>query len=228
MGAEDAGLECGGTLAYTKLVSAKTTSGPKLSAQERRAAIVDAAITLFSEKGFRGTTTRELAAAVGVSEPVLYQHFATKKDLYAAIIEAKSNDVEKFVAEMSRLGQSNDDEAFFRQLADTMLTFHALNPAYLRLLLFSGLERHELSDLFHERHACAVDQLISGYIARRMESGAFRRMNPNFAAKCFMGSVAHYGMERMLHPHSQPLGGQDEVIESMVNIFMKGIRNETV
>ena len=62
----------------------------RLSSQARRAAILDAAVRLFSEKGFRGVTTRELAAAVGVSEPVLYQHFETKRDLYHAIIEERA------------------------------------------------------------------------------------------------------------------------------------------
>lgn len=59
----------------------------RLSSSARRAAILDEAVKLFSEKGFRGVTTRELAAAVGVTEPVLYQHFETKRDLYRALIE---------------------------------------------------------------------------------------------------------------------------------------------
>jgi len=62
----------------------------RMRGEERHAAIVRCAIRLFAEKGFRGATTRELAASVGVTEPVLYQHFETKRDLYAAIIEAKA------------------------------------------------------------------------------------------------------------------------------------------
>ena len=62
----------------------------RLPALERRQAIIEAAAGLFAEKGFRGVTTRELAQAVGVSEPVLYQHFQTKRDIYEAIVESKS------------------------------------------------------------------------------------------------------------------------------------------
>ena len=60
----------------------------RLSGAQRRAAILDAAIELFASRGFRGVTTREIAAAVGVTEPVLYQHFPSKRDLYTAIIES--------------------------------------------------------------------------------------------------------------------------------------------
>ena len=64
----------------------------RLSSQQRRSAILGTAIRLFAERGFRGVTTRELAAAVGVSEPVLYQHFPSKKELYSAIIEASKDE----------------------------------------------------------------------------------------------------------------------------------------
>jgi AcrR family transcriptional regulator len=58
---------------------------PKLSAEERRAAIIKAVRGLFAEKGFHGTTTRELAAAAGVSEALLFRHFPNKASLFAAM-----------------------------------------------------------------------------------------------------------------------------------------------
>jgi AcrR family transcriptional regulator len=63
-----------------------------MTSEERRAAILAAAVRLFAERGFRGTTTRALARAVGVSEPVLYEHFKSKHELYKAIVEAKSRE----------------------------------------------------------------------------------------------------------------------------------------
>ncbi len=58
---------------------------PKLSGQERQAAIIQAVRGVFVEKGFHGTTTRELAEAAGVSEALLFKHFPSKEALYAAI-----------------------------------------------------------------------------------------------------------------------------------------------
>jgi AcrR family transcriptional regulator len=57
----------------------------KLSGQERREAIIKAARGVFVEKGFHGTTTRELARAAGVSEALLFKHFPSKEALYSAI-----------------------------------------------------------------------------------------------------------------------------------------------
>jgi len=57
----------------------------RLSAEQRREAIVKAALPLFARKGFANTTTRELAEAAGVSEALIYKHFPSKESLYTEI-----------------------------------------------------------------------------------------------------------------------------------------------
>ena len=64
------------------------SSVPRLSAEARKEAIVEAVQDVFAEKGFDGTTTRELAKAAGVSEALLYKHFPSKESLYAAMLDA--------------------------------------------------------------------------------------------------------------------------------------------
>lgn len=63
------------------------TTPTRLPAAQRRQAIVDTALRVFSEGSYRGTTTAEIAREAGVSEPILYRHFASKRDLYLAAIE---------------------------------------------------------------------------------------------------------------------------------------------
>jgi AcrR family transcriptional regulator len=60
----------------------------RLSSEERRDSILKAARGVFAENGFRGTTTKALAEAAGVSEALLFQHFPTKEALYAAMLSA--------------------------------------------------------------------------------------------------------------------------------------------
>jgi AcrR family transcriptional regulator len=61
------------------------TATHKLSGKERRAAIIKAVRRVFADKGFHGTTTRELAKAAGVSEALLFKHFPNKEALYSAM-----------------------------------------------------------------------------------------------------------------------------------------------
>jgi TetR/AcrR family transcriptional regulator len=62
-------------------------STARLPASERRAAVLDCACRVFSSGSYRGTTTAELAAAAGVTEPILYRHFDSKRDLYLACFD---------------------------------------------------------------------------------------------------------------------------------------------
>ena len=62
-------------------------SAPRMAAAERRAALIETAIKVFSEGSYRGTTTAEIARAAGISEPILYRHFASKRDLYLAALD---------------------------------------------------------------------------------------------------------------------------------------------
>ena len=60
----------------------------RLTATERRAAVVETACRVFAKSSYRGSTTAEIARATGVTEPVLYRHFASKRELYLACLAA--------------------------------------------------------------------------------------------------------------------------------------------
>ena len=60
---------------------------PRLAAEERRAALIDCSCRVFSRGSYRGTTTAEIARESGVTEPILYRHFGSKRDLYLACLE---------------------------------------------------------------------------------------------------------------------------------------------
>jgi len=195
----------------------------RLSSPERRAAIVDAALRLFSEKGFRGTTTRELAARVGVSEPVLYEHFRTKRDLYTAIIDHKSQEELAFAAVLSEAVEKRDDLAFFSQLGKTILDWYQKDTAFLRLLLFSALEGHELKDIFFERKNDEFFRFISQYIETRIAEGAFRPVHPMVATQALVGMFVHHALNRTFFNCNPGGASEEETVADMVEIFLHGM-----
>ena len=60
---------------------------PRLSAVERRQAVLDTACRVFSRSSYRGATTAEIAREAGITEPILYRHFGSKRDLYLACLD---------------------------------------------------------------------------------------------------------------------------------------------
>lgn len=197
---------------------------PKLTKIERRKAIVDAAAQLFSERGFRGVTTRELAQSVGVTEPVLYEHFQTKRDLYAAIIDGASRDSFEQARETLRQSALADEPAaFFTTLATLMVENVGRNPSYLRLVLFSALEKHELAQLCFERHAQSIYSIVIEYLKKRMTSGAIRRIDPVIAARLFIGAIHHYCIFELHFGFRIVRASKKRAIATMVDTFLHGI-----
>jgi AcrR family transcriptional regulator len=195
----------------------------RASRQERQTSIIAAAAALFAAKGFKGTTTRGIAKTARISEALLYKHFPTKRALYAAILAEKAP-LSPLLEVVEEAARKRDDERVFSLIASYRLRGGA-DPSLLRLLLFSALEGHELSEMFFRNQHRIFYDYLSGYIARRIREGAFRRMDPMIAARAFMGMLAHH---RLLHEiFSVPVHrSQDDCVATYVGLFLEGLRAE--
>jgi TetR/AcrR family transcriptional regulator len=110
----------------------EVTMVERLTGEERRRVIVEAAVALFSQKGFRGTTTKEIAQAAGCSEATIFKHFATKNELYSAILETKSR-IDETVAKAAQAAARKDDAGVFRAVGLESLTRTEQDPSLMRL-----------------------------------------------------------------------------------------------
>ncbi|MGH7363167.1 MAG: TetR/AcrR family transcriptional regulator [Candidatus Methylomirabilales bacterium] len=198
--------------------------GNRISAPERRQSIIQAALTLFSQKGFRGTTTREIAREAEVSEATIFKHFATKETLYSAIIDAKAR-AEEVLAAASQAATARDDAGVLTAVATTILSRVEKDPAFMRLLLYSALEGHALSEMFFTTQVRRTHLFLADYIASRIREGAFRSVDPLLAARGFIGTVIHYLLIHELFGVPRPAHtGSGEVIALYADIFLKGLR----
>src|SRR5438445_11865710 len=98
----------------------------RLPAEERRQSIVDAVRGVFADKGFDGTTTRDLAKAAGVSEALLYRHFPSKEAMYEAMSRSCMSDraAEEFKAILS-LEPSSSTLVMLAHFVVTKMVFEA-------------------------------------------------------------------------------------------------------
>jgi AcrR family transcriptional regulator len=196
----------------------------RVSGEERRRLIIESAAKLFSQHGFRGTTTREIARAVGVSEATLFKHFATKEDLYCAIIEAKTQ-TQQVLGVVAPLVEARDDTAFLRRLATEMIARTQSDPTLMRLMFFSALEGHALAELFFRRRVVAIDDFLGRYIADRVATGAFRPVDPLQTAWNFIGMVTfHVLLHELFGQKPPPHLTRERAVEEMVNTFLQGVR----
>ena len=199
----------------------------RMAGEERRLQILAVAVSLFSQKGFRGTTTKEIATAAGVSEAMVFRHFATKQELYSAILDHKAYASGRFDPAQTAADpmERKDDRAVFESLALGALDHHEHDPQFQRLLLYSALEKHELSQMFFDQIVRQVYDFLGNYIRERQHDGAFIEIDPAIVVRCFIGMVMHHSLNNNLwDPDRRLLNISNEgAAKYFTDILLKGI-----
>jgi len=207
-------------------MSQAVPSAGRMNAGDRRRQLLDAALELFSRKGYGGATTKEIAAVAGVTEAIIFRHFPTKQALYTAVLDSKAESCghEEWLAAIQAHMDRNDDAGVMRTLAAAILESYRTDARFERILLFAALEGHELGLAHHRRFAVPVFELFRDYIARRQREGALRDYDPGIVIAAIAGMAQNYAIYTELFGF-QPLRVDDpEAIEIFTNIMMRGIR----
>jgi len=149
------------------------TSAPstRLPAAERREAIVQAAQRVFSSRSYAGATTAEIARAAGVSEPILYRHFPSKRELYFACLDSAWAELRAVFEEKLAHLTEGDSEAVFAETAAAVRRSKVLVPnLWLQAINEAGHEP-EMQRRMRE-HMREVHDVIAALLRRAQEAGA--------------------------------------------------------
>ncbi len=204
-----------------------------MSGDERRNQILRVAIRLFSSEGFSGTTTKKIAEAAGVSEAMVFRHFATKRELYSAILDHKAceggnPDPREWAGDAIA---ANDDEQFFYQIIINALNHHEKDPEFMRLLFHSALEGHELAEMFVEQNIVPIYEFMSAYLSRRQAEGAIRSdIEPRVIIRAFVGMMIHHSLNNTLWDKKRRLLNitNEDAARNFVEIILNGVRKGAV
>jgi TetR/AcrR family transcriptional regulator len=196
-----------------------------MTKDETRQEILKAAMELFAKNGFRGTTTRDLATQADVNEAIIFRYFTNKTELYRAILEEKAHEGrDEHIKEVERLAQSTDAQTFLEFLGNKFFERHERDRTFMRLLLFSALEGHELADMFFA--SLAVRDPMAAYMERLMNEGTFRRVDPYLASRAFLGMfVCHIQMQEIFSQKKPGDFDRAEVVKTFVSIFLQGMKS---
>lgn len=201
----------------------------RMAADERRQQICKIAMRLFSERGFGGTTTKEIANAAGVSEATVFKHFSNKDELYTAILDYKACDhgFDNPFAEIADKIALKDDFGVFYGMALNALNKHRDDSDFLRLMLHSALEDHEIAHVFFENFITHVYDFLGGYIRQRQADGAFREIEPNIVVRAFIGMFVHHSLNNILWDKEQKILkiSNEEAAREFTEILLRGIKN---
>lgn len=197
----------------------------RMSATERQRQLLEAALNVFSRKGFKGATTKEIAAAAGVTEAIIFQHFPSKEALYSAILELhlETGDEQQWLAEIAGCMERNDDEGLFRSFIYHVLHSYRSNSALQRVILFAALEGHEQGLMrLHAQFSPVFERLLE-YVRRRQQEGALIEGDP-YSILIGFGGIAHqYGLITQIMHAPAPDVPDEEMAANFTRILMHGV-----
>lgn len=161
------------------------TDIPDLSrADATRARLLKAAITAFAEKGFHGTTTRDIAAAAGMSPAALYVHHRSKEELLYLI----SKDGHESTLHLVRtaIASAADPADALRQVIHDFALYHARDHTGARVVNYelAALSPEHLGEIKRIRHD--IEEAVRGLVSDGVETGAFDTADPPMAAAALL------------------------------------------
>ena len=143
-----------------------TPGRTRLSAGERRDVIEAVAGPLFAERGYAATTLDEIAAAAGVTKPVLYRHFESKKELYLALLHRHREDLPRFLA---RIPQDRPFEESIEPVLEAWIAYVEEHQYAWRMLFRDSGGDEEIRAARADVHARARE-VLAGFFGTRDEA----------------------------------------------------------
>jgi AcrR family transcriptional regulator len=189
---------------------------------DRRRQLVAHAKQLFVTKGYQDTTTDKIAASAGVSEPVLYRHFKSKKALFLEVLqEIRDATLNRWNTETAEL---NDPMARLHAIADMYLGTtreHALEFRIMHRTLFE-CDDEEIAAFLRSFYLDS-EALLAQIISDGQQTGVFRRnLDPRVGAWEIIRTALGYTLTLPLGiPLYQEPGYIPNAIECLLNCLLK-------
>jgi AcrR family transcriptional regulator len=194
--------------------------------EQRRQHFIDVALHLFSTRGFRGTTTKAIAEAAHVSEALLFRHFPTKADLYAAILHQKARQTgfDTRMEFLRRRVARADDWGLVHDIVRGILDSYQRDPDFERLMLYASLEGHELAHASRQIFGVPTFALLRDYVADRQRAGAFRPGDPTLLVFALFALPTYFSMVHRLLGMRVAKASDRTAADLFTRIVLDGVR----
>ena len=196
---------------------------------EKEALILDAAVKIFSEKGFSASTTSEIAKTAGVAEGTIFRYYKTKKDILRALHVLFINQLgRKLVLEgVEKILANCDDkdlkEVFKSLLADRIKLIDSIFPI-ARIVFTEALYHEDIREAIYQNIISRGIAIIDVFRSKMLDRGLIRvEVSSEMILRSFLGNMFMLIAQRKLFGDKFDLPSIEEDIEKLVDTFLYGI-----
>ena len=187
--------------------------------------ILEASLALFSEKGYKATTVRDIAGKVGIRQGAIYNHFKNKEEILETLVNnlTESALVHLFEEE----SENKTGKQLLARIATTfkLISFDPRNEALFRLMMQELFRNEKIRDLYHERFYQQNVKRLSSYLFQMMQEEMIRSSDPLLLANEFFAPLFFYQMQVvLLKMDGKSTSAAVTMFEKHVDLFWDSIR----
>jgi AcrR family transcriptional regulator len=191
----------------------------------RRRQIIDAALQVFSTKGFHKATNRDIAeAAGGISPGLIYWYFKDKQDLFVSVIQERAA-IFQLIDHPDQVMDLPPREGL-ALIGRTYLSIFQTpaHVALIRMLLSEAIRFPEVGEMFYRRAGQRFFGLLTQYLEHQVQRGALRPHDTLIAARSFLGMFAMQVIAREVFRQPEARATPDDrLVAEIVEVFVRGL-----
>lgn len=186
--------------------------------------LIESALLLVSQKGYLGTSTKEIAQKAGVTEVTLFRHFGSKERLFEEVLNRHT-----FLPRLRDLLSRGEDSS--HDFPDTLQLigisfFETLKErkSLVRIMMSEINVYPEKIRVFHSKCIDETIQLLEGYLKSQQEKGVLKKFPSDIGSRAFLGMIfAYFNTESIIKGRDISDKEIKSIVKEFVNIFTYGI-----
>jgi AcrR family transcriptional regulator len=190
--------------------------------ERRRGEILQAAAQVFADKGYAGTTTKQIAEAADVAEGTLYNYFGGKREILLAIATETEAPMEAAILESGKL----ENRAAMIEMFEKALDISEAQLPFTRTLISEAWVDDGILQEFIVARLKRVHKRLASFITNRVAAGDFRPIDADLAVRLVMGMFAGLILPSLRGVAPPPSPAERQTLaETVVDLLLDGVRN---
>ncbi|MDP4144217.1 MAG: TetR/AcrR family transcriptional regulator [Bacillota bacterium] len=191
--------------------------------------ILQAAVKIFSEKGYSASTTSEIARIAGVAEGTIFRYFKTKKDLLRKVMvkliqimahEFITNRLGKLIKDNSDMAESDLLKLLLKDRMEVIVKHWSMIK-----IVFNEIQYHEdLKAAFVQNFAEKGKEILGEFYNQYVAKGVLKNYDSTLVMRSFVGIFGIYIIQRQAFPEIFTMD-DDKQVDIIINIILYGISN---
>ncbi|MFZ5966616.1 MAG: TetR/AcrR family transcriptional regulator [Bacillota bacterium] len=190
--------------------------------------IIQSAVEIFSQKGYSGTTTKEIAQNAGIAEGTIFRYFPKKKDLlhkilYKVIETVAPNIIGSGLDEIFRDHNGKSDRETIVAFIENRLNLIEKNWPLIKVVMTEAQYHQDIQQLFFKKIVPPIKQMVDRFFEEGIKQGRFKNYNSGVITIMLMGALGSNLLAIKTGVMDEKIMSRREVIEQIADILLTGI-----